>query len=98
MRNYVLQRRWIGWHILWIVIVGVFLWLAVWQWRVAGTPHPAGAAIASWRNYAYAVNWVIFAGVGVWFWWRFMRDQRLVEQRRAAEEEAGADPEHSVGG
>jgi hypothetical protein len=40
-----------------------------------------------WRNYAYAVNWVIFVGVAVWFWWRFMRDQQRVEMARAAEEE-----------
>ena len=58
------------------IVVAVLVWLGFWQWGVAGGPHPAGASIAVWRNYAYAVNWWIFAAVAVWFWWRFMRDQK----------------------
>lgn len=80
MIRYALQRRWIGWHLLWAAAFLVCLRLAMWQWDVAGRPHPAGAPVQEWRNYAYAVNWVIFAGVAVWFWWRFLRDQRNEER------------------
>jgi hypothetical protein len=77
--RYALSRRWLTWHLLWAVSVVVCLRLAIWQWEVAGAPHVPGAPVQSWRNYAYAVNWVIFAVVGAWFWWRFMRDQRAAE-------------------
>ncbi len=81
MRSYVLQARWLPWHALWLLIVAGCLGMAWWQWNVATSPHPPGAPVQAWRNYAYAVNWVIFAGVAVWFWWRYMRDQRAAEDR-----------------
>jgi hypothetical protein len=59
--------------------------LGIWQWRVAGAPHPAGVAVSSWRNYAYAFNWWVFTGVAIWFWWRFMRDQREADLKADAE-------------
>lgn len=95
MISYALSPRWILWHLLWVVVVIACLRLAWWQWDVAGRPHPAGASVQSWRNYAYALNWVIFAGVGAWFWWRFMRDQRAGELRAQA---AAADPSRADAG
>ncbi|MFI0432674.1 MAG: hypothetical protein ACH36H_05995 [Candidatus Nanopelagicales bacterium] len=93
MRSYVLQLRWVPWHVLWAVILAGCLGMAYWQWDVATSPHPAGAPVQTWRNYAYALNWVIFAGVAVWFWWRYMRDQRAAEARPTpAAADAPADP------
>lgn len=90
MIRYVLSRRWLLWHVLWAAVVVVCLRLAIWQWDVASQPHPPGAPVQVWRNYAYAINWVIFAVVGVWFWWRFMRDELAAE--RAAQESADSHP------
>lgn len=83
-----LARRWIPWHVFCFTIAGVMIWLGTWQWRVAGAPHPAGVAVSSWRNYAYAFNWWVFTGVAIWFWWRFMRDQRQADLKADAEWEA----------
>ena len=80
-----LAKRWIPWHVFCFAAAGVMIWLGLWQWNVAGAPHPAGAPISSWRNYAYAVNWWIFGGVALWFWWRFMRDQKVADEKREAE-------------
>lgn len=86
-----MSRRWLAWHLLWAVAVVVCLRLAIWQWDVAAMPHPPGAPVQVWRNYAYAVNWLIFAGVGAWFWWRFMRDQRATEMAQAEVQDTAAE-------
>ena len=98
MIRYVLSRRWLAWHLLWAVAVVVCLRLGIWQWDVAGRPHPPGAPVEVWRNYAYAVNWLIFAGVGAWFWWRFMRDQRATELAQAADPDAAVEAADHVTG
>lgn len=77
-----LERRWLGWHLLWIALVAMCLVLSWWQFKVALAPHVPGAPVQTWRNYAYGANWLVFAGVAVWFWWRFMRDQFRVEDER----------------
>ncbi len=83
-----LARRWIPWHVFCFTVAGVMIWLGSWQWRVAAAPHPAGVAVSSWRNYAYAFNWWVFTGVAIWFWWRFMRDQRQADVKADAEWQA----------
>jgi len=85
-----MSRRWIPWHILCLVLMIAFLRMAQWQWSVASAPHPPGASVQPWRNYAYAVNWVIFTGFVGWFWWRFMSDQRKVDAEQAELEAAEA--------
>lgn len=79
MIRYALAPRWIAWHLLWAVAFVVCLRLAVWQYQAAVAPHPPGVDTQAWRNYAYSFNWAVFAGVAVWFWWRFMRDQRAAD-------------------
>jgi len=77
--QYIAQRRWIPWHLLCVAALVGCVWMARWQWEVATSPMPAGVQVSVWRNYAYAINWVVFAGVAVWFWWRFLRDQMHTE-------------------
>lgn len=77
--RYLAQPRWIPWHIFCAVVFIGCLWAAVWQWSTATAPQPAGTDTAIWRNYAYALNWAVFAVVAVWFWWRVPRDQRREE-------------------
>jgi hypothetical protein len=67
--------------------------MAWWQWDVATAPTAPGVEVSVWRNYAYAVNWWIFAGVGVWFWWRLPRDQMRADQASEA-----VDAEDGFGG
>lgn len=87
MRRY-FEPRWLGWHVLWILLTAMCLVLSYWQFRVAVAPHIPGAPVQTWRNYAYGANWLVFAGVAVWFWWRFMRDQFRIEDAAAADEDA----------
>jgi cytochrome oxidase assembly protein ShyY1 len=48
------------------------------------SPPPSAEVVLNWLNIFYAVEWVVFAGFGVFLWWRFVRD--AVE--REAEEKA----------
>lgn len=82
MRSYVLQPRWIPWHVLCVLISIAFVRLGIWQWDVAHRVQPTHL-----QNAAYAVQWFLFTGFVGFFWWRFMRDQRIVEERDAAEAE-----------
>ncbi len=90
MIRYILQRRWLPWHLLWLVAVAGCIWLGVWQFEAAVAPRPAGADTQVWRNFAYSLNWLVFAGVALWFWWRFMRDQRATELAAAQDAEPEA--------
>lgn len=36
---------------------------------------PLDDAGLDWRNAAYAVEWWVFAGFALWFWWRSVRDE-----------------------
>ena len=92
MIRYALAPRWIAWHLLWAVAFLVCLRLALWQYHAAIAPHPAGANTQPWRNYAYAFNWAVFAGVAVWFWWRFMRDQRAAESAEPPVDDTSEEP------
>jgi surfeit locus 1 family protein len=39
------------------------------------------------RNLSYALQWWLFAGLGLWGWWRLVRDDHLGRLRPTAEEE-----------
>lgn len=82
MSRYVLQPRWIPWHILCLVISVAFVRLGRWQWEVAVRTSPVDL-----QNAAYALQWFAFTGFVGFFWWRFMKDQRTVEQRDAERDE-----------
>ena len=58
-------------------------WFALVDMRPAGTGQPLALQVTelpgadvglNWRNAAYAVQWVVFAGFAVFFWNRFRRD------------------------
>lgn len=66
--------------------------MGIWQWNVATAPRtPGGPANLNLRNLVYAFQWWIFAAFGVWFWFRFIRDQRDAELATAAAVEAVGD-------
>lgn len=80
MLRYILQPRWIPWHVLCVVVTVVFLRLGWWQW---GSAHRQ--AELDWQNAAYSVQWIIFVGFVWWFWYKVMHDQRTVEAEREKE-------------
>lgn len=50
-------------------------------------PQPQEQEVV-WLNIFYAVEWVIFAAMALYLWWRFMRDDHLKDRReRALDEE-----------
>lgn len=82
MGRYILQPRWIPWHVLCAVVAIVFLRLGWWQWDVAHLQPELDL-----QNAAYSVQWVVFTGFVGWFWYKVMADQRSVEARRETEDE-----------
>lgn len=80
MLRFIMQPRWIPWHLLCLLVSVVFLRLARWQWGVAHSQ-----AETDWQNAAYSLQWVIFVGFVWWFWWKVMRDQLTVEEQREKE-------------
>jgi hypothetical protein len=63
----VLSPRWIGWHVLTLGAMVTCGFLAVWQWR------RAGSAMGSAVNVGYGLQWPVFAVFFAWIWWRMLR-------------------------
>src|ERR1700712_974690 len=61
--------RWIGFHVLTIGCVVLFAILGHWQWDVGGLKR------GSLRNYAYGMEWWIFAVILLILWWRLLRQE-----------------------
>jgi hypothetical protein len=64
-----LTIRWLGFHILTIGCVGLFCILGHWQWDVGGQKR------GSIRNYAYGLEWWVFALILLVLWWRLIRQE-----------------------
>ena len=67
MLRLVLSPRWIGWHLLTLGAMVTCGFLAVWQWR------RAGSAMGSAVNVGYGLQWPVFAVFFAWIWWRMLR-------------------------
>lgn len=63
-----LTPGWLAFTALVFVAAAVFCWLGWWQWQ--RYQEMAGSL----QNLAYTVQWPIFAGFGVYLWWRMLRD------------------------
>ena len=61
-----LTIRWIGFHVLTIGCVILFVILGHWQWDVGGLKR------GSLQNYAYGVEWWVFAVILLGFWGRLL--------------------------
>jgi DNA-binding transcriptional regulator of glucitol operon len=72
--------RWLALTALALALLAVLVQAGLWQWEAARTRGGL-------QNYAYAVEWWLFAAFGVYVWQRMLRD--------AARKEPGALPEDS---
>jgi hypothetical protein len=80
---FLLTPQWLGWHLFVVVAFWGMLWLGDWQFHRA-----IGGNGLSW---AYTFEWPLFAGFGVIFWARTIRDEfRAKRGPTAAEVEAAA--------
>jgi DNA-binding transcriptional regulator of glucitol operon len=83
--RFLITPRWLGWHLFALVAVCGMLALGYWQYRRA----MEGNAL----SWAYTFEWPIFAGFGVVFWAKTIRD----EFRPPDTDEPADRPEHAVG-
>jgi hypothetical protein len=65
--RFLIQPRWLGWHLLMVVSFWGMLWLGDWQFRRA----LAGNGL----SWAYTFEWPLFAGFAVVFWVKTIRDE-----------------------
>jgi hypothetical protein len=73
VRRFLLSPRWLAGHVLVLAIAAACLWLGRWQWDRA---HEAGGGP---QNFGYALQWPLFAVVGIVAWIRIIR----IEHNRA---------------
>ncbi len=78
MLRYALARRWWAWHLLCLCLAAAFIAMGIWQLHVATAPISYGGSL-NLRNFVYALQWWAFTCFGIWFWFRFIRDQRDAE-------------------
>jgi hypothetical protein len=64
---FLFEPRWIGWHLFVVAAFWGMLWLGDWQFHRA----IAGNGL----SWAYTFEWPLFAGFGLVFWARTVRDE-----------------------
>jgi hypothetical protein len=65
--RFLVQPRWLGWHLFMVVSFWGMLWLGDWQLHRA----LAGNAL----SWAYTFEWPLFSGFAVVFWAKTIRDE-----------------------
>jgi hypothetical protein len=65
--RFLIQPRWVAWHLFAVVAVWGMLWLGDWQLHRALTGNGL--------SWAYTFEWPLFAGFGIVFWARTIRDE-----------------------
>ncbi len=61
--------RWLAWHALLVLAVGVLFRIGLWQWDKGGSDGRA------WQHYGYAVQWWLFAAFAVFLWGKLVLDE-----------------------
>src|SRR5882724_7374795 len=65
--RFLIEPPWVGWHLFVVLAFWGMLWLGDWQFRRA----MAGNGL----SWAYTFEWPLFAGFGIVFWARTVRDE-----------------------
>ena len=83
--KFLLQPRWLCWHGFAVLATAGMLWLGDWQLRRA----LAGNEL----SWAYTIEWPLFAGFGMYFWARTIREElrEAARQRDGSAVAAGAE-------
>jgi hypothetical protein len=70
--RFLIQPRWIAWHLLMVVSFWGMLWLGDWQLHRALSGNGL--------SWAYTFEWPLFAGFAVVFWARTIRDEFRIKR------------------
>ena len=70
--RFLIQPRWLGWHVLMVVSCWGMLWLGDWQFHRA----IAGNGL----SWAYTFEWPLFAGFAVVFWAKTIKDEFRIKR------------------
>jgi hypothetical protein len=73
--RFLIQPRWLGWHLFMVVSFWGMLWLGDWQFHRA----MSGNAL----SWAYTFEWPLFAGFAVVFWAKTIRDEFRIRRGEA---------------
>jgi hypothetical protein len=80
--RFLVEPRWLGWHLLVVVAFWGMLWLGDWQFHRA----MAGNGL----SWAYTFEWPLFAGFAVVFWARTIRDEFRLRRGVSGSDHAAA--------
>jgi hypothetical protein len=83
--RFLVQPRWLGWHLLMVVAFWGMLWLGDWQLHRA-----LGGNGLSW---AYTFEWPLFAGFAVVFWAKTIKDEFRIKRGEAPAAAPDVDPD-----
>jgi hypothetical protein len=81
--RFLITPRWLGWHAFVVLAFWGMLWLGDWQFHRAMSGNGL--------SWAYTFEWPLFAGFGVVFWARTVRDEFRERRGPSAAETAAAD-------
>jgi len=70
--RFLIQPRWLGWHLLMVVSFWGMLWLGDWQLH--------RALVGNGLSWAYTFEWPLFAGFAVVFWAKTIKDEFRIKR------------------
>ena len=70
--RFLIQPRWLGWHVLMVVAFWGMLWLGDWQFHRAISGNGL--------SWAYTFEWPLFAGFAVVFWAKTIKDEFRIKR------------------
>ena len=86
MIRYALAPRWWFMHLVVAALFVGCIKLGLWQWDAGHVVDAEDSGLGGHlRNDIYAVQWWFFGAFGLWFWTRFLRDQKVADEEWHAE-------------
>lgn len=88
--RFALRPGWLLFHLIVAAAAVTMVFLGRWQLHVSETKH------FSLQNFGYTIQWWLFAGFTLFFWWRVVRDSAARRAAAAAEARGEPAPEQPV--
>jgi hypothetical protein len=82
--RFLIEPRWLGWHLFVVATFWGMLWLGDWQFHRA----IAGNGL----SWAYTFEWPLFAGFGIVFWVRTVRDEFRLRRGGSEADDLAVEP------